>query len=286
MHYRDWNVRLGPNWFIKIEKNVYWNIVPWSMRWKMRCMLFMYRVAIVDDEEKQRNLVKNMLITLSMKTNINFEIELFDSGEQLVSHYENHEPTFHIFILDVEMNGINGIQTARKIRDLNKLDEQIIFLTSYPEYMVESFDVITFQYLIKPIEPHILEEKVIKLCQYFQALDKKFMIIKSAYEEVVLRYDDIIGIEVAKSLTIKSKLNVITTNQTYESKGMISDYAQALKDYNFLQIHRSIIINLVHVRKFASGAVLMSNGMKFPIGRSKIKEVKDFYTKFMIMRVT
>ena len=249
-------------------------------------MLFMYRVAIVDDEEKQRNLVKNMLITLSIKTDINFEIELFDSGEQLVSHYENHEPPFHIFILDVEMNGINGIQTARRIRDLNKLDEQIIFLTSYPEYMVESFDVITFQYLIKPIEPHILEEKIIKLCQYFQALDKKFMIIKSAYEEVVLRYDDIIGIEVAKSLTIKSKLNVITTNQTYESKGMISDYAQALKEYNFLQIHRSIIINLVHVRKFASGSVLMSNGMEFPIGRSKMKEVKDFYTKFMIMRVT
>ncbi|MRN56374.1 LytR/AlgR family response regulator transcription factor [Paenibacillus monticola] len=245
----------------------------------------MYRVAIVDDEENQRKLVKNMLITLSIKTNIDFEFELFDSGEQLVSHYENHKTPFHILILDVEMNGINGIQTARRIRSLNNLDEQIVFLTSYPEYMVESFDVITFQYLIKPIAPPILEEKMIKLFQYFQALDKKFMIIKSAYEEVVLRYDDIIGIEAAKSLTIKSKLNFITTNQIYESKGIISDYALALKDYNFLQIHRSVIINLIHVKKFASGAVLMSNGMEFPIGRSKIKEVKDFYTKFMIMKV-
>ena len=154
----------------------------------------------------------------------------------------------------------NDRDSARRIRDLNNLDEQIIFLTSYPEYMVESFDVITFQYLIKPIAPHILEEKIIKLCQYFQALDKKFMVIKSAYEEVVLRYDDIIGIEAAKSLTIKSKLNFITTNQTYESKGIIADYALALKDCNFLQIHRSIIINLLHVKKFASGAVLMSNG--------------------------
>lgn len=245
----------------------------------------MYRVAICDDEEIQRELVKSILIALSIKTNVEFEIELFGSGEQLLSHYERNESPFHILILDVEMGGMSGIQTARKLRSLNHLDEQIVFLTSYPEYMIESFDVITFQYLIKPIAPEILEEKIIKLYQYFQAQDKKFMVIKSGYEEVVLRYDDIIGIEAAKSLTIKSKLNIITTSQTYESKGIIADYATALRDSNFLQIHRSILINLLHVKKFASGVVLMSNGMELPIGRSKVKEVKDFYTKYMIMKV-
>ncbi|MGG4439543.1 LytR/AlgR family response regulator transcription factor [Brevibacillus fortis] len=245
----------------------------------------MYRVAICDDEEKHREFVKSILMTLSIKANIEFVIESFGSGEQLVSYYECHETPFHILILDIEMGGMNGIQTARKIRGLNNLDEQIIFLTSYPKYMVESFDVMTFQYLIKPIAPSILEEKIIKLHQYFQALNKKYMVIKSGYEEVVLKYDELISIEAAKSLTIKSKLHFTTTNQTYESKGIISHYAMALKDCNFLQIHRSIIINLLHVRKFASGVVLMSNGLELPIGRSKIKEVKDVYTKFMIMRV-
>ncbi|MBT2290108.1 response regulator transcription factor [Paenibacillus albidus] len=245
----------------------------------------MYRVAICDDEDNQRELVKSMLIALSIKANLNFEMEEFNSGEQLVAHYERNEPPFHILILDVEMMGINGIQTARRIRGLKHLDEQIIFLTNYPEYMVESFDVMTFQYLIKPIAPPIFEEKIIKLCQYFQTLDKKFMIIKSAYEEVVLKFEDIIAIEAAKSLTIKSKLNFITLNQIYESKGILAEYALALKDNHFLQIHRSVIINLLHVRKFASGVVLMSGGMELPIGRSKLKEVKDYYTKFMIMKV-
>ncbi|NOJ71959.1 LytR/AlgR family response regulator transcription factor [Paenibacillus alvei] len=245
----------------------------------------MYRVAICDDEEKQREIVKGILITLSIKTNIEFEIELFGSGEQLVSHYESKEPPFHILILDVEMGGLDGIQTARRIRALHNLDEQIIFLTSYPEYMVESFDVMTFQYLIKPVAPSILEEKIIKLCQYFRTLDKKFMVIKSAYESIIIKYDDLISIEAAKSLTMKSKLHFITADQTYESKGIITDYALALKDSNFLQIHRSIIINLLHVRKFASGVVLMSNGLELPIGRSKIKEVKDVYTKYMIRKI-
>lgn len=183
------------------------------------------------------------------------------------------------------MSGMNGIQTAQRIRSMNRLDEQIIFLTSYPEYMVDSFDVMTFQYLIKPIEPHILEDKVIKLVNYFLAQEKKWMVIKSGYDEVVLKYDDIVGIEAAKSLTVKNKLNFITTGQIYESKGIIAEYASALKDFGFLQIHRSIIVNLNHVRKFGSGVVFMSGGLELPIGRSKVKEVKDFYTKFMIMKV-
>ncbi|MDP4098856.1 LytTR family DNA-binding domain-containing protein [Paenibacillus sp. P96] len=242
----------------------------------------MYKVAICEDEKQQRELVKNMLIALSIKTNVNFEIEMFSSGEELIAYYENNNPSFHILILDVEMNGVNGIQTARKIRSLKKLDEQIIFLTSYPEYMLESFDVVTYQYLIKPIAAHIFEEKMLKLHQYLQALDPKFIVIKSAYEELILKHQDIIAIEAIKSLTIKNKLHFVTQHQTYESKGIISNYASALKEFHFLQIHRSIIINLLHVKKFAGGKVLMSNSMELPIGRSKIKEVKDTYTKFMI----
>jgi len=241
-----------------------------------------YRVAICDDDQQQRELVQHMLMTLSMKTSIDFEIDYFESGESLVSYYENNQQPFHILILDIEMGGINGIQTAQKIRDLKHLDEQIVFLTSYPDYMIESFDVVTFQYLLKPIAVSTFEEKILKVCQYFQSLDKRILIIKSDYEEVVLKYDDIISIEAVKNLTMKNKLHVVTLQQTHTTKGIISNYATALKQYHFLQIHRSIIINLLHVKKFAGGMVLMSNGVELPIGRSKVKEVKDVYTKFMI----
>ncbi|GIP46923.1 DNA-binding response regulator [Paenibacillus sp. J53TS2] len=244
----------------------------------------MFRVAVCDDDEQQRDQLRQILLALSFKANIEFEIELFPSGEQLVSHYEQEKSPFHILILDVEMSGINGISVARRIRELQHLDEQIIFLTSYPEYMVESFDVFIFQYLIKPVAPSVLEEKVIRLCRYFQAQEKKFLIVQSGYEDVVLKHDEIIAIESAKSLTVKNKLKFITVSQVVESKGLISKYAESLKDSQFLQIHRSIIINMNHVNKFAGSVVQMSNGLEMPIGRSKIKEVKDFYTKFKVMK--
>lgn len=244
----------------------------------------MYRVAICDDEERQRERVRRMLLTLSVKTGIDFEVVAFESGEQLIAHYENEGDSFHILVLDIEMNGLNGIQTARKLREMKRHHEQIVFLTSYAEYMLESFDVVTFQYLIKPIEPEVFEAKMLKLYQYFQERDQDILIIKSAYEEIVLRQEDIIAIEAAKSLTVKSKLKFTTVHAVYDGRGLISSYASALKDSRFLQIHRSILINLLHVHKFAGSKVLMSNGMELPIGRSKIKEVKDACTKFMVMK--
>ena len=245
----------------------------------------MYRVAICEDEEQQRELTKHHLLALSMKANMDFNVAIFASGEELIQHYEKGLQPFHIIILDVEMSGRNGIQTAKRLREMKRLDEQFVFLTSYPEYMIESFDVMTFQYLIKPVDPTILEEKLLLLCHYFQANDKKFLIIKSGYDEIVLKYDDIVGFEAAKSLTIKNKLHVYTTSQTIDSKGIIADYAATLRDHHFIQIHRAVIINLLHVRKFSSGSVVMSSGMEFPIGRSKLKEVKDIYTKYMITKV-
>ncbi|MNI01977.1 Sensory transduction protein LytR [compost metagenome] len=244
----------------------------------------MFRVAICDDDERQRERVGRMLLALSVKAGVDFEVAEFKSGEQLIAHYVNQEDPFHILILDIEMNGLNGIQTAQKLRGMKRHHEQIIFLTSYAEYMLESFDVVTFQYLIKPIEPEIFETKMLKLCRYFQERDQNILIIKSAYEEIVLRQEDIIAIEAVKSLTVKSKLKFMTVDAVYDGRGLISSYASALKNSRFLQIHRSILINLLHVHKFAGNKVMMSNGMELPIGRSKIKEVKDACTKFMVLK--
>jgi len=244
----------------------------------------MYRVALCDDDAQQRERVRQMLLALSVKTGIDFEVAEFASGEQLIAHYADGKTSFHILVLDIEMTGLNGIQTARKLREMKRHREQIVFLTSYAEYMLESFDVVTFQYMIKPVERDSFEAKMLKLCRYFEEREQDILIIKSAHEEIVLRQEDIVAIEAAKSLTVKSKLIFTTVDAVHEGKGLISDYAAALKDSKFLQIHRSILINLRHVHKFAGSKVVMSGGTELPIGRSKVKEVKDTCTKFMIMK--
>ncbi|MDO3411275.1 LytTR family DNA-binding domain-containing protein [Saccharibacillus sp. CPCC 101409] len=244
----------------------------------------MYRIAICDDEQPRREDVRRMLLDLSVKSGIDFETGEFASGEALIDHYERGGEPFHILILDIEMNGLTGIETAHKLRDMKRRSEQIIFLTGYAEYMLESFDVMTFQYLLKPVDPDVFEEKMLKLFRYFEEKEREILIVKSAEGELVLRHEEIIAIEVAKSLTVKNKLKITTTRGVHDGRGLISSYVETLKDGRFLQIHRSILINLLHVHKFAGSRVVMSNGTELPIGRSKIKEVKDACTKFMVMK--
>ncbi|WP_172195673.1 LytR/AlgR family response regulator transcription factor [Saccharibacillus qingshengii] len=244
----------------------------------------MYRIAICDDEQPRRKDVRRMLLDLSVKSGIDFETGLFASGEELLVHYEEGGEPFHILVLDIEMTGLSGIETARKLRDMRRLGEQIIFLTSYAEYMLESFDVMTFQYLLKPVDPAVFEEKMLKLCRYFEEKEREILIVKSAEGDLVLHHDEIISIEAANGLTVKNKLKITTTRGVYDGRGLISSYAEALKDGRFLQIHRSILINLSHVHKFSGSRVVMSNAAELPIGRSKVKEVKDACTRFMVAR--
>jgi len=156
-----------------------------------------------------------MLLALSVKAGIDFEVAEFASGERLIAHYAAGEASFHILILDIEMDGLNGIQTARAL---------------------------------------IFEAKMLKLCRYFEERELDILIIKSAHEEIVLRQGDIIAIEAAKSLTVKSRLKFTTVDAVHDGKGLISSYASVLKNSKFLQIHRSILVNLRHVHKFAGRA--------------------------------
>ena len=70
-------------------------------------------------------------------------------GESLVRKYSDEKFQFDIIFLDIEMKTLNGVETAKKIRNVNK-DIIIIFVTGYSEYVYEGYDVHAFNYILKP----------------------------------------------------------------------------------------------------------------------------------------
>ncbi|MDQ0494583.1 LytR/AlgR family response regulator transcription factor [Paenibacillus brasilensis] len=243
----------------------------------------MLKVAICDDEVEQQHRVKNLFLHMAMNLEQEFKISCFSSGEELLEYYQKSErDPYHILILDIELRGINGIEVAKMIRNIPDYDVQIIFLTNYPEYVMDSFDVQAFQYLLKSVSYDVFEQKIIKLSQYIFSLKKRFLVIKVDLEEIVLKYGDIISLEVYDGFKSRRKLEITTVYDHYLTNGILSNYVVKLGDYRFLQIHRSIVVNMEHINKFTCHSVLMSNGAEFPIGRSKLKAVKATYTKYMI----
>lgn len=248
----------------------------------------MFHVAVCDDEIGVRNQIQHYFSQLSATTRYSFDVHVFPSGEKLLRHYKakalQEKYTYHLLILDIEMTGMNGLETAREIRSIPDREVQIMFLTSYPEYMLQSFDVQTFQYLLKPVPYQLFERKILKLCSYILSSEPHFFTIKTEEGHIVLRKSEIIAIVKIKHSLAQNKLQVITATNQYTFTGKLLEYADKTGGL-FLMIHRSIIINLEHVRRFTATSVWMSNGENYPIGRSQSKTIKDIYAQYMITQL-
>lgn len=107
-------------------------------------------VAICDDEENDIDIISDYLFKYQMIHDVDFNISRFQSGQNLLNTYSKHG-VFQLLFIDVEMPELSGLDVAKRIRKLPDRDVKIVFVSNYPEYMQNSFDVQAFQYLSKPL---------------------------------------------------------------------------------------------------------------------------------------
>ena len=100
-------------------------------------------VAIVDDEKVIREQIKKLTVKYEPDCNV----IAYEIGEELLAEGKKFEVVF----LDIQMEGMNGIDTARALREKQE-DMVVIFITGVKEYVFEAFDVSAFHYLLKPVE--------------------------------------------------------------------------------------------------------------------------------------
>ena len=108
----------------------------------------MIKIAICEDEKEQQELLKSYIDQIFDGLSVKYELEIYNLGEELLDSYSKD---IDILLLDIQMGQINGMDTARKIRELDDKVE-IIFITSLIEYVLEGYEVRAYRYLIKPIK--------------------------------------------------------------------------------------------------------------------------------------
>jgi DNA-binding LytR/AlgR family response regulator len=240
----------------------------------------LYKIAICDDEENEISKINDYLIQFSVKTGINIMVSKFSSGEDLLKHYN----TFDIMFLDIEMQGLTGIQAAEKIRAIPDRNVLIVFITSYPSYMQDSFDVQASQYLSKPLSYSLFEEKLRKIITYLTDLETNITVFSLKSGNIILHLDNIICFETSKSKTLKSNLTVTTINGIFDIKGKITDYERELAGKYFISVHRSVLANMKYIRRFNSDTVEFTNGKTVDFSRRKADMIKEAFSKYMVMR--
>ena len=240
----------------------------------------LYRIAICDDEISQIKNISDYLTRFSIKTDTEFQIERFTSGNELLKKYYNEKSPFDILFLDMEMPGLNGIETAEEIRRIPDRNVLIAFITSYPEYMQDSFDVQASQYFTKPVSYELFEQKLEKMLDYINGLETNITVLSQKSGETILYLDDIICIEANKN----SNLIITTQNEEIVIKGKINNYEKELANKYFISIHRSCLANMKYIRKFNADSLEFSTGKIVPVSRRKLSEIKEAFSKYMVMR--
>lgn len=228
------------------------------------------RIAICDDESQICELLQDKIQKHYFASDIDLNIRTFDSGEKVL---ESDLNSIDVLFLDVDMPVIDGLETARIIRERNK-DMIIIFLTAYSEFVFESFKVNAFRYLIKPVKNKELAETLEavqkKLCEPEEYLNFQFQ-----NEIYSIRYSDILYIEGARD-----KIWIYCKDRTYRWRGTVKHLNKMLKDKGFFQVHRSYIINMNKIRRYNSGSVFLEGDREVPISKYRLDGFKEEYIKF------
>lgn len=227
------------------------------------------QIAICDDEADFRKELKEELLLYRNQKRIAIDIIEFENGNDLLLSKD----IFDIVFIDYQMPGLNGLEVAKALRQ-RKCTCCIVFITSFPQFMIDSFEVQPFRFLIKPVDLDKLNHTLDDYIQQ-QKLLNPILIIEYG-EQVTINSDNIIYLEAdGKNCIIR------TNDKTFRSSKTLSQLLNVLPEHCFFRIHKSYVINLYCIYKIKGNEVYLINGEKAIIGRNHIKEFKEFYRDFV-----
>ncbi len=228
----------------------------------------MLHIAICDDEENEIEYLKHAVEDWAKKEDILTNIETYASAESFLFQYEECK-NYQILLLDVEMSGMSGIDLAKKIRQ-NQDNVEIIFITSYFEFIGEGYEVDALHYLVKPVKASKMEEVLSKAKRKIEAGEPSIII---HYEgEVVKLYEE----EILYLESLSHYVTIYTKDKEYKIKANISTFAQELSE-DFYQTHRSYLVSLKHIMRISRDSVILDNGGQVPLARGKYDQINRAY---------
>lgn len=233
----------------------------------------MYKIAICDDDEKMVNGIKNVLKKHLDAQNKDAIISTYLSGELLLRELKSKK--IDLIYLDIQMNGLNGVQVGNYIR--KKLKDngiQIIFISAIKDYAMELFPIRPNDFLLKPFTNEQLINSYNMAISLGEEKRKKFKYCVNSRERLQ-DVENILYFEVCNH-----KIKMVTLKGEIEFYGKLKDISDDLRNEGFALCHNSFLINIEHIVEFGKTQIQMSNDEIIKISRGKKNEFLNQIAKF------
>lgn len=229
------------------------------------------KIAICDDDWHMQQTLR--LLIDEIYQDLDMLADGFTSGEALLAAVQKQSQPYQLIFLDIEMRGIDGLETARRVRALLP-DCYIIFITSHDEFALTGYEVQAFRYLVKPVQPEKLREAISAVRA--ELADQFTLHVADGADEALVRAKDIFYVEAQDK-----RVRLVTARETYSDRRGIDEVAALLAQEDFYRVHRSYLINLRYVARLDGASVQLVNGDTVPISRLRKKAFKNAFQAYV-----
>jgi two-component system response regulator LytT len=237
----------------------------------------MIRVIICDDNKSILDLYSSILNDTARAAGIETKIVCMESGEQLLFNLSDEPNSADIIYLDILMARMNGIETARKLREIGCMAE-IIFLTSSSEYVFQGFDSNPFYYIVKDEMPtKKFKDIFLRAIASARLRADRFITISFGGNTMKLALDKIRYFEVQNRL-----VTVHTLDNDVSFYSTLEDVEKMLDGKGFVRIHRSYLVNCYYIQRITRTQVYLTKGTELPVSTKYAASVQKKFSDYLI----
>jgi len=230
------------------------------------------KVLIADDDESIGAYLKKIIEEVPDVS----VVEVVNNGKEAVKQVEILSP--HAVFLDIDMPEMTGVEAARELVELDPV-LNFVFVTAYPDYALEAFELYSFDYILKPLDEKRVKKTIRKLkekisMEQANRLPKnENLLVKVDGRQIFVHFNEILFIE-----SQKHKLLVKTKQEEYLIAGSLHALKQHLNQ-DFFQCHKGYLVNLKNIKKIIPSGrtfeVFFKTGDKILLSREREKELRE-----------
>lgn len=233
----------------------------------------MFRIAICEDDTTQLEYMKSLVQKWAEQSGVLCETDGYISAEQLMFSFDDDFP-YELYILDIQMGKINGMELARRIRQRDK-KAVLLFLTGLREYALEGYEVGAFRYLLKPVKEEEFYQLMEQIVREREEEPVRYFLLEQRGEVLKIPYCDIWSIE-AKGHYVELSYR----EKTLEWKASLASLQEEFEENGFVTVRRGMLVNVSRISRVGKTECVLDNGAAVPVSRNQYKKVNEAFIKF------
>lgn len=238
----------------------------------------MIKIAVLDDEAVFRESIQKKVYGIYARMHCRVEVDCYSNGQVLYDEVDDGK-RYDIYILDVEVPGLSGVELGQRLRKISEYCV-IIFLSAFPQYAIEGYNFKAYQYILKEEWERKLETTLIQVQKEIYSLTTPAyrIMVNNKMEKIPVK-DIYYAYKDGKNVIFCTRIGKTSVRET------LSEVYNKLPEGQFIYADRSCIVNLEYVMKLRNRDIYMPNGdvvtVSYPQLREVKKEIQNYWKEHM-----